>query len=482
MFKIEDSIDRNIYRYNGFRFLNLPITSSRIEVKREFKIINNKIKSLGSEFLEEFQKDAVLPVVPVLSDKEYNKITNRLNDFKIRLIDEIFWFWPSTFEESSNEVAWKYLKNHQYGNFIRYWKDLNDMNVSKHNLAVFYQVRAFDLFDFGDYDKAIKYYGESLKYWQDSLKNSDFKNYVKLRVKIIDDPLLKESYVDDIFKILPKSILSLYSELIIELVKLNYLDEAGKILELISNSSFEKNIIDSVVTNLVTYINIKINDSQDKYLSSLKNIGLKDYKGSILKVNSYLFIAYPLLNLLKLIHVDDKRESVYFKVKNSMVNIISVKDHLIDLVNNIKKDESFLYNNIELTYLYYSLIYLIFEYFEPFTHDTDNFAGQIKILNKFKDQLRSRISSSEDIHFMDFVVSSFEQELNTKFDLKLASQKINEAKEYANISNEVYTVGLEILGNCLKDILKYSDVITEKLYMQNLNFMKYELLMDNSKS
>ena len=222
MFKIEDSIDRNIYRYNGFRFLNLPITSSRIEVKREFKIINNKIKSLGSEFLEEFQKDAVLPVVPVLSDKEYNKITNRLNNLKIRLIDEIFWFWPSTFEESADEVAWKYLKNHQYGNFIRYWKDLNDMNVSKHNLAVFYQVRAFDLFDFGDYDKAIKYYGESLKYWQDSLKNSDFKNYVKLRVKIIDDPLLKESYVDDIFKILPKSILSLYSELIIELVKLNY--------------------------------------------------------------------------------------------------------------------------------------------------------------------------------------------------------------------------------------------------------------------
>ena len=165
-----------------------------------------------------------------------------------------------------------------------------------------------------------------------------------------------------------------------------------------------------------------------------------------------------------------------------MDNIISVKDHLIDLVNNIKRDESFLYNNIELTYLYYSLIYLIFEYFELFTHDTDNFAGQIKILNKFKDQLRSRISSSEDIHFMDFVVSSFEQELNTKFDLKLASQKINEAKEYANISNEVYTVGLEILGNCLKDILKYSDVITEKLYMQNFNFMKYELLMDNSKS
>ena len=354
MFKIEDSIDRNIYRYNGFRFLNLPITSSRIEVKREFKIINNKIKSLGSEFLEEFQKDAVLPVVPVLSDKEYNKITNRLNDLKIRLIDEIFWFWPSTFEESADEVAWEYLKNHQYRNFIQYWQDLNDMDVSKHNLAVFYHVKAFDLFDSGDYEDSIICFKKSLKYWQDSLKNSDFKNYVKLRVKIIDDPMLKESYVDDIFQILPKSILSLYSELITELIKLNYLDEAGKILELISGSSFEKNIIDSVVTNLVTYINIKINDSQDRYLSSLKNIDLKDYKESILKVNSYLFIAYPLLNLLKIIYGDDKRESVNFKVKNSMDNIISVKDNLINLINSIKRDKSFLYNNIELTNLYCS--------------------------------------------------------------------------------------------------------------------------------
>lgn len=482
MFKIEDSIDRNIYRYNGFRFLNLPITSSRIEVKREFKIINNKIKSLGSEFLEEFQKDAVLPVVPVLSDKEYNKITNRLNDLKIRLIDEIFWFWPSTFEESADEVAWEYLKNHQYRNFIQYWQDLNDMDVSKHNLAVFYHVKAFDLFDSGDYEDSIICFKKSLKYWQDSLKNSDFKNYVKLRVKIIDDPMLKESYVDDIFQILPKSILSLYSELITELIKLNYLDEAGKILELISGSSFEKNIIDSVVTNLVTYINIKINDSQDRYLSSLKNIDLKDYKESILKVNSYLFIAYPLLNLLKIIYGDDKRESVNFKVKNSMDNIISVKDNLINLINSIKRDKSFLYNNIELTYLYYSLIYLIFESLEPFTNDFDNFASQIKILNRFKAQLKDTISSSEDIHFVNFVVNSFEQELNTKFDLKLASRNINEAKEYVNISNDVYTVGLEILGNCLKDILKYSDEITEKLYIQNLNFMKYELLMDNSKS
>ena len=178
MFKIEDSIDRNIYRYNGFRFLNLPITSSRIEIKNKFNIINKKINSLGFEFLEDFQKDSILPVVPALSKKEYNNIANRLNDLKIRLIDEIFWFWPSTFEESADEDAWEYLKNHQYDNFIQYWQDLNDMDVSKHNLAVFYHVKAFDLFDSGDYEDSIEYFDKSLEYWQDSLKNSDFKNYV----------------------------------------------------------------------------------------------------------------------------------------------------------------------------------------------------------------------------------------------------------------------------------------------------------------
>ncbi len=474
MFKIEDSINRNIYRHNGFRFLNLPITSSRIEIKNKFNIINKKINSLGFEFLEDFQKDSILPVVPALSKKEYNNIANRLNDLKIRLIDEIFWFWPSTFEESADEDAWEYLKNHQYDNFIQYWEDLNDRNVSKHNLAVFYHIIAFDLFDSGDYEDSIEYFDKSLEYWQDSLKNSDFKNYVKIRVKILDDPMLKESYVEDIFQILPKSILSLYSELIRELIKLNYLDEAAKILELISNSSFEKNVIDSVVDNLLTHIQMKISISKDEYLTSFKNTGFKEYKSTILKVNSYLFIAYPLLNLLKLIDQDDKLNGVDLKVKNFMDDIISVKYKLISLINVINNDES-ASNNIELVYLYYSIIYLIFNTLEPFSNDSDNSISQIK------NQLRGRMSSQEDIQFVDFVVNSLEQELNSRFDLKLASQKIREAKEYANISNEVYDVGLEILGNYLKDLSKSYDEITEKLYIQNLNFMKYGLLMDSLK-
>ena len=143
MFDIEDTVDVNIYRYNGFRLLDLPITASGKKVKKNFRKIEAKYKMSENEDIT-LKRNILMPISPSPKFNNYQKANSRLNDAKVRFIDEIFWFWPSNLIKDDDTVAWEYLRNKQYDDFIQYWDNKNDKNVSYHNLAVFYQVRALD--------------------------------------------------------------------------------------------------------------------------------------------------------------------------------------------------------------------------------------------------------------------------------------------------------------------------------------------------
>ena len=141
MDKIEKSIDKNIYRHNGFRLLNLPISTSNKNIRRRFGKIESfkKVSGNEDEVLENFKDDLLFPIIPSPSYKDYQDANNRLNKIKIRFIDEIFWFWPSDLESLDKNIeslegsedyeAFEYLENGEYDKFIEYWQDLNDNNV-----------------------------------------------------------------------------------------------------------------------------------------------------------------------------------------------------------------------------------------------------------------------------------------------------------------------------------------------------------------
>lgn len=251
MFDIEDTVDVNIYRHNGFRLLDLPITASGKKVKKSFRKIEAKYKMSDTEDIT--LKGVLMPIVPSPKFNNYQKANSRLNDAKVRFIDEIFWFWPSNLIKYEDAVAWDYLRNKKYDDFIRYWENKRDNNVSYHNLAIFYQARSLDFYASNENtNKIVDYSKKALNYWKKTF-TSGFEDFARDRVKKLNNPLLKESFVNEVFSQLQKAILSIYLDLAQNAIKLNNLDDVHKYIDLINDSGFDFKVISNTVNNLLTF-------------------------------------------------------------------------------------------------------------------------------------------------------------------------------------------------------------------------------------
>ena len=447
MDKIEKHIDKNIYRHNGFRLLNLPITASNKNIRRRFGKIESfkKVSGNDDEVIENFKGDLLFPIIPSPSYKDYQDANNRLNKIKIRFIDEIFWFWPSdlsldknieSLEDSEDYEAFEYLENGEYDKFIEYWQDLNDNNVKYHNLAIFYQMISLDLYCANKNPRKRRIYSEkALKYWYCALNDSNFKDFVKYRVKKLDDPMLKESDVDNLFEELPKSLLSIYLELTKEFIDLNDFEEVHVLINIINDSPFEKDIIDSINEDLMHYIKNKLDKSKDN-LKSTNERNIDDYFQYILNIKSNLFEVYPLLDIVVSLELD------MLKIKNFIETYIStVKSSLTKITNKMLSDEDFYINNIENAYLYFSLIHVFFIYFKKFKIFSD-LSKDIGVLEKYIGQLKGRINSQTDKFFIDFVIDSIDNELNRG----IVFDDFDKIKQYPGVSNNILKECEQILA------------------------------------
>ena len=439
MDKIEKSIDKNIYRHNGFRLLNLPISTSNKNIRRRFGKIESfkKVSGNEDEVLENFKGDLLFPIIPSPSYKDYQDANNRLNKIKIRFIDEIFWFWPSDLESLDKNIeslegyadyeAFEYLENGEYDKFIEYWQDLNDNNVKYHNLAIFYQIISLDLYCANKNPRKRRIYSEkALKYWYCALNNSNFKGFVKDRVKKLDDPMLKESDVDNLFEELPKSLLSIYLELTKEFIDLNDFEEVQALIHIINDSNFEKDIIDSINEDLMSYIK-KILDKSEDNLKSANELNIDDYFQYVLNVKSNLFEVYPLLDIVASLELD------VLKIRRFIETYIStVKFSLAKIVNKMKIKKDFYMNNIENAYLYFSLIHVFFIYFKKFKIFS-NLSEEINALEIDIGQFNGRIKSQNDKFLIDFVIDSMDNELNRG----IVFDDFDKIKQFQGVSNNI---------------------------------------------
>lgn len=323
MFDIEDTVDVNIYRHNGFRLLDLPITASGKKVKKSFRKIEAKYKMSDTEDIT--LKDVLMPIVPSPKFNNYQKANSRLNDAKVRFIDEIFWFWPSNLIKYEDAVAWDYLRNKKYDDFIRYWENKRDNNVSYHNLAIFYQARSLDFYASNENtNKIVDYSKKALNYWKKTF-TSGFEDFARDRVKKLNNPLLKESFVNEVFSQLQKAILSIYLDMAQNAIKLNNLDDVHKYIDLINDSGFDFKVISNTVNNLLTFLNYQVDSEIKDYELSIKDFNEKDYLPAILNAKSFNITVSPLLDILSIlasnnIKAKDAINKAYISIVNSTVS------------------------------------------------------------------------------------------------------------------------------------------------------------------
>ena len=470
MFDIEDKVDANIYRHNGFRLLNLPITASGKKVKKSFRKIEAKHKMSENDDIT--IKDILMPINPSPQFNSYQKANKRLTDAKERFIDEIFWFWPSNLTKDEDTIAWEYLRNKKYDHFIQYWENKNDNNVSYHNLAVFYQSMSLDFYVLNENtDKIMDYSEKALYYWKKTF-TSGFEDFVKDRVKKLNNALLKESFVNEVFSDLKKAILSIYLDIVQNAIKLNNLNEAHKYIDLIMDSSFDFDIISDTLNNLITFLIYKISSEIKDYELSIKDLKETDYLQIILKAKNYTVIISPLLEILSINASND------IKAKDAIDKAYNV------LQSNFIKPFNSLYDNDNLPYklnfLYVSLIYTIenkYKDFETGHRFRDVIDENSQISKNRMEYLETFVFSSSDKVATNMLCSYIRDELKKGSKIKDISNRIRLINNLS-ASEEILDVSMKILTDSFNYCIRNEDKITQQLYRQNLNMLKYETMLE----
>lgn len=470
MFDIEDTVDVNIYRYNGFRLLDLPITASGNKVKKSFRKIEAKYKMSDDDGITQ-KKDILMPIVPSPKFNNYQKANSRLNDAKVRFIDEIFWFWPSNLIKDEDGVAWDYLKNKKYDDFIKYWENKNDKNVSYHNLAVFYQARSLDFYALNENNKKIiDFSKKALNYWKKTF-TSDFEDFVRERVNKLNNPLLKESFVNEVFSDLQKAILSIYLDMAQNAIKLNNLNDVHNYIDLINESGFDFNVITNTINNLLTFLIYQVDSEIKDYKLSIKDLKETDYLQFILNAKSYMATISPLLNVLSIIAANN------IKAKDSINKAVGV---IID--SSVKHYNSLLEDNRlsnKLNYLYVSLLDVISDKYNDFEisyrlreiYDKNSQNSKNRL-----NYLKSLVYSSSDKSATDIICSYLKYEIDNGSKLDAISNNIELIKR-SGASKEISDVCMEILSDSLNYSSRGEDKVTQILYSQNLNMLKYEMIL-----
>ena len=90
--------------------------------------------------------------------------------------------------------------------------------------------------------------------------------------------------------------------------------------------------------------------------------------------------------------------------------------------------------------------------------------------------------SNADELFINLIISFIHKYFENGCDIKTILKYINKAKNLNNVSEEIFIVGFQILTDSYIGALKNYDKISRKLYLQNLNFKKYEMLTRSSLS
>lgn len=313
-------IDENIYRTNGFRILGLDITSKDRKISNRMSRIErykNKNGFDDTEHLkgvfENSKMDFLLSVSPEPTFMEYQQANNRLKDVKLRLIDEIFWFWPKSFDSDLDEEVIDFLKENNYNKAISYWGDASSsgtMNMTSiHNLAVLHHVRALDGFIDGKGNKKLfEDLNSALNYWSQVCDSNNFKNFVKQRVESLNNPLLDDEFVDELFDNLPNDLLNINYLFINKLLSSSYVgkrkvDYVSKFIDSAQNSPFDKSIISSIISKISRRIDNLINENKKSFEVSFQSSEDMDEKFRILF--DYFDEVMPYLSVLHNSLTDD---------------------------------------------------------------------------------------------------------------------------------------------------------------------------------
>jgi hypothetical protein len=256
----------DIYRINAFRILELPITASAREISSKLRRLELEEK-LGSGMQRE---RGILSIVPPPDNYARREATQRLSDPESRLIDELFWFWPTHVGASDKDEAFVALERNDILNAETIWKrreaEGSEANVSMHNLAILYHALALDLEHIETTQPLSKeqsgqkrdYWGQVYARWRILLSYDGFWQRVKDRAHELDDPRLTTGTIRRIREGLPFVLLSINAALAARAAQKNNHGGIWSHVDLMRQSGFDATEINKATDHAVSPISNRV--------------------------------------------------------------------------------------------------------------------------------------------------------------------------------------------------------------------------------
>lgn len=186
-----------LYRVNAFRILGLPADASARDLSKHLELLE-----MAEKFGRGQVKLGLLDMQPPPDTDAVRAASQRLRDPELRLVDELFWFWPHALGEGKRDLELAAVGRGEIVTAEAGWRlqelQQSDASVSAHNLAVLSHARALDL-EFkarsekltgNERQQRDQWWQEAISRWRILLGKEGFWNRVKGRIRELDDPRL----------------------------------------------------------------------------------------------------------------------------------------------------------------------------------------------------------------------------------------------------------------------------------------------------
>jgi len=175
-----------------------------------------------------------LPLHPSPTEEETRDAVQRLSDPEARMLDEVFWFWPTNGDPESDPALCA-LSQGKIGEATNLWthqaREEGKGGVAEHNLAVFRHLVALDYewwlategLDKKDSELLPQLWSQALSHWQAVVGEDGFWRRLRERVRQLNDQKLTTGVARRIRHTLPKALLLIHAR-----IALNALDRGDQ--------------------------------------------------------------------------------------------------------------------------------------------------------------------------------------------------------------------------------------------------------------
>lgn len=260
-----------IYRRNLFRILNIPVDATPKNVQRQ-ESRRKMQEKLGIASVA--PHNGPLALNPSPSEEDVRAAMERLNSPIDRLLDEIFWFWPTN-GDAAKDDALKALETGDIKKATEIWAGLaktsSEGHIATHNLAVLDHLVALDYeakltttgLSEDEQQKLEGLWRRGFGRWKDVITGEDFWSVVKDRVRDLNDTQLTTGFVRRARNTLPIALLLISAKIAYQAAERSDLANAGRHVKLLREVGFGDGLVDQAVREAIKPIRNRIKTAVD---------------------------------------------------------------------------------------------------------------------------------------------------------------------------------------------------------------------------